>query len=188
METVVILLFISLATVPGDDTLQYVQRYDIAELMMNKYTLSMDEGDFTIFYRLSTTESEGEGTAEDLDAKVTSIGIDKERISLVIKLDDVRQTDIMSVRFPQDLVSAEGTELTLLVDGVQKGYEWSVQDDKTNMIFVIPAHTAKIEIIGTRVIPEFSSGLLLLDTIMSTMLIVHLINHLKKRHYSKLSI
>jgi hypothetical protein len=159
---------------PPDGDIQYVQRYDIAELMMQKYTVSVDEGDFTVFYRLSTTESEGEETTEDLDAKIASMVIDKERTSLAIKLDGVAQTDIVSVRFPQELISVEGREFTLLVNGKQKGYEWSEQDGKTTMIFVIPAQTTEIEIIGTRVIPEFPSGMMLLAVVMSVTLIVSL--------------
>lgn len=176
----IVLLLVSLFVAPAGDDIQYVQRYDIAELMMQKYTVSLDEGDFTVFYRLSTTESEGEGTMEDLNAKVTSMDIDKERTSLVIRLDEIKQTDIMSVRFPHDLISAEDGDFLLLVDGNQKGYESSEQEGKTNMIFVIPAQTTEIEIIGTRVIPEFSSMLAVLIIVMSLASVLPLMNFLKK--------
>ena len=173
LDALMLILFVTLAGVSGDDA-YLVQKYDIAELMMQKYVVSVDEGDYVVFYRLSTTESHAEGTAEDLDAKITSMTINKERASLVIGLEGVEQTDIMSVRFPNEILSAEGGKFTLLVNGEQRGYESSEQKGKTNMIFLIPAQSGEIEIIGTRVIPEFPSTMILLAAVMSAVLIVPL--------------
>lgn len=173
LDALMLILFVALTGVSGDDT-QLVQKYDIAELMMQKYVVSVDEGDYTVFYRLSTTESQ-----EDLDAKITSMTINKDRTSLVIGLEGVAQTDIMSVRFPNEILSAEGGKFTLLVNGGQRGYESSEQEGKTNMIFLIPAKTGKIEIIGTRVIPEFPSTMILLAAVISAALIVPLTKLLK---------
>ncbi|MFN3654117.1 MAG: hypothetical protein ACK4TO_02180 [Candidatus Nitrosotenuis sp.] len=178
MAALVMILFVTLTGISGDNT-QPVQKYDIAELMMQKYVMSVDDGDYTVFYRLSITESHAEGTAEDLDAEITSMIINKERSSLVIGLEGVAQTDIMSVRFPNEILSAEGGKFTLLVNGEQKGYESSEQQGKTNMIFLIPAKTGEIEIIGTRVIPEFQSIMILLAAVMSAALIVPLTKLLK---------
>lgn len=36
-----------------------INRRDIAEIMMNKYKISTDQGEFTVFYRLSITGSVG---------------------------------------------------------------------------------------------------------------------------------
>lgn len=171
LDAFMMILFVALAGVSGDDT-QLVQKYDIAELMMRKYVVSVGEGDYTVFYRLSTTESHAEGTAEDLDARITSMTINKERTSLVIGLEGVVQTDIMSVRFPNEILSAEGGKFTLLVNGEQRGYESSEQEGKTNMIFLIPPQSDEIEIIGTRVIPEFPSGMVLFTIVMSAILII----------------
>ncbi|MEM3170574.1 MAG: hypothetical protein QW838_07365 [Candidatus Nitrosotenuis sp.] len=178
MDVLMLMLFVALAGMSGDD-IQLVQKYDIAELMMQKYVIHVDKGDYTVFYRLSTTESNAEGTTEDLDSKITSMTINKERTSLVIKLEGVAQTDIMSVRFPNEILSAEGSKFTLHVNGVQKGYELSEQEGKTNMIFLIPAQSREIEIIGTRVIPEFASEMILLAALMSATLVVPLVKFLK---------
>jgi hypothetical protein len=139
-----------------------IQRYDIAELMMKKYTVSVEQDEFTVFYRLSTTGALTEDTYEDLDAKLASIEVNQERQSLVIKLENVYQTDIMSMRIPMELISAEGRQLALFIDGRETQYEWSVKEKYNNMIFIVPPQTAEIEIVGTRVIPEFPSGLLVL--------------------------
>ena len=153
------------------DELQLSQYADIAELMMKKYQINVDNTDFTIFYRFSTM-GQGEGSDEDIIATIKSIELDKERKSLIISVDNLNQTDILSIQFPKKLVSAEGTKLTLLVDGKEKGYESNVQDIKRTMIFVLPAKTEKIEIVGTNVIPEFSSGLTVLLALISGIIIM----------------
>src|SRR5574339_289549 len=108
MKFFILLLFIVFfpISVFADDSVKQVQHADIAEIMMKKYSITIDDTDFTIFYRFSTV-GEGEGTDEDFEAKITSIEINKERKSLVITLDGIKQKDIMSLRFEKSLVSAE---------------------------------------------------------------------------------
>ena len=69
-----------LALIPGlaFAQVQPVQHTDIAELMMKKYLLNVEDTDFTIFYRFSTV-GEGESSDEDTQAQITSIDINKER-------------------------------------------------------------------------------------------------------------
>lgn len=143
-----------------------VQQADIAELIMKKYQLRTENTDFTIFYRFTTGGGSDESSDEDTLAKVTSIDLSQEKKSLVILVNDVNQTDLLAVRFPQKLVSAEGKDLTLLIDGQKKGYESNIMEDKRTMIFVLPAKSTQVEIIGTRVIPEFPSGMLTLIVVM----------------------
>lgn len=157
----VILLISSISYAAADQTI-LVQQYDIAELMMNKYKLTVGQDEFTLFYKLSTAGSLSEDTHEDLDAKITSIEVNQERQSLVITLDNIAQTDIMSLRLSKDLISAEGKQLALFINGKETMYEWSATETYNNLIFLVPKQTTEIEVIGTRVIPEFPSGLLIL--------------------------
>ena len=143
-----------------------VQHTDIAELMMKKYQINVENTDFTIFYRFSTT-GEGESSDEDMQAQITSIEINKERKSLVFSISDINQDDLMSVRFAEELVSAEGKRLILLIGGQEKGYESNTQDDKRTMIFVLPENTTQVEIVGTKVIPEFSLSVVVLAAMVS---------------------
>ena len=159
------------------DSVQPVQYADIAEIMMKKYPINVENIDFTIFYRFSTV-GEGESSDEDHTAQITFIDVNQDRKSLVISLDKINQVDIMSVRFSQDLVSSEGKRLTLLIDGKEKGYESSSQDNKSTMIFVLPKDTAQVEIIGTKVIPELTSSILALIVVSSG---VVLMQKLRKR-------
>jgi hypothetical protein len=156
--------------------IQPIQHIDIAELMMKKYQLNIEDTDFTIFYRFSTV-GEGESSDEDTHAQITSIDINKEQKSMIISVDNIYQDDLMSIRFSKELVSAEGKRLTLLIDSQQKGYESNTQNDKQTMIFVLPANTKQVEIVGTKVIPEFPSSVLALIVVVSS---VVLIQRLKK--------
>lgn len=152
----------------ADDTILQVQHANIAEIIMKKYQLAVDGTDHTVFYRLSTITETTEGTTDDFEAKVTSIQINKERKSMIITLADVKQTDIMSLRFEKALISAEGKRLTLIVGDKEKGYESSSEENKSTMIFLIPANTTQVEVVGTKVIPEFPSGLVVLIMVLSS--------------------
>ncbi|CAE6487328.1 hypothetical protein [Candidatus Nitrosotenuis uzonensis] len=136
--------------------------HDIAELMMQKQILRTDGEQFTIFYRFSILEGAIEGGTEDLDAKLILLEVDPSRTSLVFHIDNVKQTDLMSVRFPFNVLSAEEEKFIVLADDQPRGYELSVHKESTNIIFILPENTAKVEIIGTSVVPEFGSGLLIL--------------------------
>ncbi len=145
-----------------DASVQKIQYPDIAQLMMKKYQLQVEEKNFEIFYRLSTIDAVAESGTEDHDAQVISMGINSERSSLIIKLDNILNSDIMSIRFPKEVLSADKEKFTLLVNGQEKGYEFSVSGKYTNLIFIVPKQTTEVEIIGTKVIPEFTGGLLIL--------------------------
>lgn len=179
MQFIIFLIF-GIVLLPGlafADTIQPVQYADIAEIMMKKYQINVENTDFTVFYRFSTV-GEGESSDEDHTAQITSIDVNQDRKSLVISLDKINQDDIMSVRFSQELVSSEGKRLTLLIDGIEKGYESSSQDNKNTMIFVLPKGTAQVEIVGTKVIPEIPSSILVLIVVSSG---VVLMQKLRKR-------
>ncbi|MEM3172107.1 MAG: hypothetical protein QXE82_01055, partial [Candidatus Nitrosotenuis sp.] len=117
---------------------------------------------FTIFYRFSTLEGVVEGGTEDLNARLVLLEVDPSRTSLVFHIDNVNQTDLMSVRFPFSVLSAEEEKFIVLADGQPRGYEISTHKESTNIIFILPENTTKVEIIGTSVVPEFGSGLLVL--------------------------
>jgi hypothetical protein len=176
VTTFPIFLIFSILIIPhtsyseSNNSLQLIQ-HDIAELMMQKYTIKVDEKDFITYYRLSTLESVGEGSSEDYDGKITSMEINHERTSLVIKLNNIKQSDILSIRLPHDLISAEKGKFTILANGKERGYEWSVQGEFRNLIFIVPKQTTEVEIIGTKVIPEFTSEILVLVIVSSGLLI-----------------
>lgn len=150
---------------------QPAQRTDIAELMMKKHVFAVDERDFTVFYKLSTLGGVGESTSEDHTAQITSMEIDKENTSLVIHMADVMQDDVMSIKFAKEMLSAEGNRFVILADGMEIKYEYYTQEGSTGVIFVLPKDTTQVELVGTRVIPEFQSGLLILVAVTSAALV-----------------
>jgi hypothetical protein len=172
-----VLLFVYLPTsangidINSDTSIQQIQYPDLAQLMMKKYQLQVDEKSFEILYRLSTLETTAEDSSEDYDAKVVSMSINSERSSLIVKLDNILHSDVMSVRFPQEFLSADKEKFTLLVDGQEKGYEFSVSGKYTNLIFIVTKQTTEVEIVGTKVIPEFPGGLLVLTAATSLLFI-----------------
>jgi len=170
------ILLIALAIMPGIAFAQthLIQYPDIAEIIMKKYQLNVENTDFTIFYRFSTG-GEGGSSSEDETAKISSIEINKEKKAMVISLDEINQDDLMSIRFSEKLVSAQGQKLILLIDGKEKAYEFNTQDEKRTMVFMLPANSKQIEIVGTRVIPEFASSLVILTVIMSCVIFASII-------------
>ena len=172
LSPVILLAFFPAGHVIADEAI--LAQYDIAEIMMNKYELSVEQNEFTVFYRLSTAGTLSEDTDPDLEAKITSITVNQERQSIVISITNVSQTDIMSLRIPKELVSADGKQLALFVDGKETQYEWSVKEPYNNLIFIVPSHTTEIEIAGTKVIPEFPSGLSILVMVSSAAIAVSL--------------
>ena len=99
----------------------------------------------------------------------------KEKKAMVISLDEINQDDLMSIRFSQKLVSAPEQQLILLIDGKEKRYEFSTQDEKRTMVFMLPANSKQIEIVGTRVIPEFTSSLVIFTVIMPSIIFVSIV-------------
>jgi hypothetical protein len=152
-------------------SIQKIQHPDIAQLMMKKYQLDVEERSFQILYRLSTPETVAEGSSEDYDAKVASMSINSERSSLIINLENIRHSDIMSIRFPKELLSADKEKFTLLINGQEKRYEFSVKGEYTNLIFIVPKQTTEVEIMGTKVIPEFTGGLFVLAAATSLLFV-----------------
>jgi len=146
----------------SDTPIKKIQHFDIAQLMMKKYQLHVGGKDFEIMYRLSTLETLAEDSGEDYDAKIVSMSINSERSSLIINLENILHSDVMSVRFPQELLSADKEKFTLLVNGQEKKYEFSVSGKYANLIFIVTKQTTEVEIVGTKVIPEFAGSLLAL--------------------------
>ena len=156
-----------------------IQHADIAELIMHEYQLNFDGNDYTIFFRFTTGQGSDESSEEDILSKVSSITIDKQRKSLNISVKNVEQTDIFSLQFPQKLIPSQSKDLTVLVDGKKKPFESNVQGVKRTMIFILPAKSSKIEIIGTQVIPEFQSGMFAFTVVMLSLLVSFFVWRLK---------
>ena len=121
------------------------------------YDLMIDERTFNIAY--------------SLDGEVIAMDVDKELPSLLIGTVNVDESTF-EMSFPTELISADGDEFIILLDGAETDYSISHADDMTEISFVIPIATEEIEIIGTSVIPEFPIGVLAIMGIVSAMAVM----------------
>lgn len=109
------------------------------------YFLEIDEHDFEIIY--------------DVDADILAMAIDKELTSLLIGLEDSKDS-VFSIFFSNKMLNAENAEFAVLVNGLETDYQISKNSDNYTLDFFIPSGTEEVEIIGTYVIPEFPYGVL----------------------------
>jgi hypothetical protein len=117
---------------------------DIAELASEKYLLQVDDKVFQIFYGFKgSLEMETVGK-EIVNPKVSSMNINSERSS------------------------AEGGKFQVLVDNKEKTYELTYYPDKVAIGFIFPAKSSHVEIIGSSVIPEFTTTIIIFGIAMLT--------------------
>lgn len=128
------------------------------------YKLEFDEKTFDISY--------------SLDGEILAMAIDKEVTSLLIGTQNV-EPSIFTISFPSELLSADNADFIILVDGLETAYTIEYDDTNTSMTFPIPAFTEEIEIIGTRVIPEFPLGALVVMVVVSVAAIMLLRTRLR---------
>ena len=144
--------FMPLATSEAfESTIQQTGFHDISQLMMHKYLLDFNGKTYEIFYRFLNMEN----GREDKDATVSSINIDATNSTLVIKVENIMQTDFLSLRIPQEIISAENEKFTIIVDGKEIGYELSYTKNDVIFGIMLQEGASKIQIIGTAVMPEF---------------------------------
>ena len=79
-----------------------------------------------------------------------------ERKSLEITFDSVPADSIFWVRMPDELISAEKGLFQVLVDGTETKYETIQFPNHISLGIIMPQDGRHVEIIGTRVVPEFS--------------------------------
>ena len=146
-----------------------IQYYHISQIMANKYPVIIGDQNYTVFYELSNLNTSG----YDYDGKVSTISVLSDKNSMLIHLDNILQTDEMSVRFNTEMISAENGKFTLLVDGIEKQYALNTFKQDVVMSFIIDKGSHDIEIEGVRVIPEFGLALGVVTTmsIMGVMII-----------------
>ena len=138
----------------------YAQYLDISQLESEKFTFNFDDTSYDIYYGYrGSLDSMG---AEHHYPTVSSMSINEERKSIEILMEDVPEKTDFWVRTPSDVLYAEGEKFTVLVDGVDTGYDLMKFPNDYVVGFVISEDTKNIEIIGTRVIPEFGSYVILI--------------------------
>ena len=122
----------------------------------SEYVLTVDDHTFSIPYTV--------------DAHVIAMAIDPELKSLLIGLEDA-QDSVFVIDLNHDIISAENNDFAILVNGNYVDYEIVSDSDSSTLSFFVPEFTEEVEIVGTKVIPEFPFGaimgfVLLLSTVV----------------------
>lgn len=128
-----------------------IQYYHISQMMANKYSIIVNNKNFTVFYEMSNLNTSG----YDYDGKISNISVVSNKNSMLIHLDNILQTDEVSIRFNTEIISAENGKFTLLIDGVEKQYALNTFKQDIVMSFIIAKGNHLIEVEGARFIPEF---------------------------------
>ncbi|WP_420545623.1 PEFG-CTERM domain-containing protein [Nitrosopumilus sp.] len=127
---------------------------DIGQLMAEKITFEIGDETFDIYYGYKGS-LDSIGAHDDDDPVLSSMTINEERKSIEIIMEDVPEKTDFWVRIPHEVLYAEDAQFTVLVDGVDTGYDVTNFPNDFAIGFIITETTENIEIIGTRVIPEF---------------------------------
>lgn len=131
----------------------YAQYLDISQLESEKVTFEFDGNSYDVYYGYrGSLDSMG---SDELYPILYSMSINEERKSLEIIMEGVPKKTDFWVRIPEDVLYAEGEKFKVIVDGVDTGYDLMKFPNDYVVGFVISEDTEYIEIIGTRVIPEF---------------------------------
>ena len=147
----------------------YAQYLDISQIESEKVTFVFDEKSYDIYYgyRGSLDSMGSDSTYPVLE----SMNINQESKSIEIIMEDVPEKTDFWVRIPDDVLYAEGEKFTVLVDGVDTGYDLMKFPNDHIIGLIISEDTKNIEIVGTMVIPEFGAYAILVLGISIMMLV-----------------
>lgn len=138
------------------------QYLDISRLTAEKFPLVVENKTIIVYYGYAGG-FEGEISDDDIKkSKIRSVDIDFDKKSLVIEIDEIIKTDFMWIRIPEEVLSAENNDFQILVNEVKREYDLVAYESDVRVGFLVQEGITKIEIIGTRVIPEFDSAIILL--------------------------
>ena len=130
---------------------------DILEVVGDKYYLNLDGKDYRVLYGYgSSFEVSQEHIERDLP-DLKSIDLNVERKSLEIQLENVNESFLFWLLPDPELISAESYNFQVLVNDKITLYDLVIQAKGPRIGFVIPPGTQSVEIIGTKVIPEFQT-------------------------------
>jgi len=138
----------------------HAQYLDISQLESEKVTFTYDEKLYDIYYGYrGSLDSMG---SDELYPVLSSMKINEERKSIEILMEDVPEKTDFWVRTPEVVLYAEGEKFTVLVDGVETRHDIMKFPNDYVIGFIISEDVEHIEIVGTRVIPEFGSFVILI--------------------------
>ena len=109
----------------------------------SEYVLTVDDHTFSVPYHVNS--------------HVIAMAIDPELKSLLIGLENTKDS-VFVIDLNHEIISAENNDFAILVNGNYVDYEIVSDSDSSTLSFFVPEFTEEVEIVGTRVIPEFPFG------------------------------
>ena len=151
-----LIFLILLSTVHLEDSSNvqaFGQYYDIAHIMGEKVSFQIEDRVFDVYYGYK-------GSLDDIgsDFVEPSLGlmnINEEGKSIDITMESVPERTDFWVRIPHEILYAENENYVVLVDGIETKYTVMKFPNDYVVSFVITETTKNIEIIGTKIVPEF---------------------------------
>ena len=133
----------------------FAQHLDISQISAEKFVMSVDDDYHDMYYGYSgSIDSMGSDKPHPI---LSSMSINQERKSLEITFSEVRENSVFWVRMPDEVISAEKGRFKVFVDGKDTLYDLTIRPDNVALGMIVPKDGQYVEIIGTRVIPEFGA-------------------------------
>lgn len=131
------------------------QYLDVAQLTSPKYVLEINDNSYDVYYGFHGSLEVDIGKLDESLPIVSSMAINSERKSLEINFSEVPQDSVFWVRIPFNVMTAEHENYQLLIDGKETRYDSTNFPSDYAIGMIIPKDSEHIEIIGTKVVPEF---------------------------------
>lgn len=160
------MIFAPLPTVFAEHIFENPQAFgqylDIAQLTSPKYVLEIDDHSYDIYYGFhGSMEVDIEKLNEALPV-VSSMGLNLERKSLEVFFSEVPENSVFWVRIPFDVMTATNEHYQLFIDGIETKYDFTKFPSDNAIGMIVPKDSKHVEIVGTKVVPEFASFAILI--------------------------
>ncbi len=136
-----------------EDVKAFAEYLDIVQVSSEKFIITVDDVSYDLYYGYHG--SLDSMASDEPQPKLYSMSINQERKSLEIIFDEVPINSVFWVRMPDDLISAEKGHFKVFVDDQETKYELTKFPNDYALGIIMPQDGQRVEIIGTKVVPEF---------------------------------
>lgn len=133
----------------------YAQYLDIAQLEAEKSVFEFDGISYDIYYGYhGSLDAMGD---EPLKPTVADLSINQDRKSIEVTFETVPEQNNFWVRIPFEVLTADQEKYKVLINEEDVGYDLMKMPEGYVIGMIIYEDTKYVEIIGTKVIPEFGT-------------------------------
>jgi len=153
-----------------EDGKAFAQHLDISQISAEKFVMTVDDISYDMYYGYH-------GSLDSMASKkpepvLSSMSINQENKSLEITFSEIPANSVFWVRMPDDVISAEKGKFQVFVDDKNTLYDLTIFPNDVALGMIVPKDGQHVEIIGTKVIPEFSVMVLPILILSSILVIV----------------